>query len=379
MQQKKQKLIAAMIFISVLAIGFGITQRTADAQSKAQTPVPQFIRKGEQIQVPEGSSMRSQILVKAIEAQQLPHILAVPASVEADPARTVNVLPPVTGRVVELKINLGDYVKKGQALVVLASADFAQANTDLNKSRDALQLSKRAVERARGVFETGGSPLKDVEQAQSNNIQAREELQRAEARVKAIAGAANSNNKTHHLTLTAPASGFITTLSTAQGSFANDPNASLMTISNLERVWITASVPETAAGFVNNGQNVDVTLSAYLGETFSGTVSFVSAVLDPETRTNKVRISFDNPQGRFKPNMFAKVFFSIPQTRQIIVENSALLMNNDSVTVFVESEPWTFTRRSIELGNEEGKEVRVRKGLNPGERIIVKGGVLLND
>ncbi len=379
MWQTKKNAIVGMILIIILAIAFGVTQRMADAQNKAQAPVPQFIRKGEQIVIPEGSTMRSQILVKPIGVQELPHILAVPASVEADPARTVNVLPPLTGRVVELKVNLGDYVKKGQALAILASADFAQANTDLNKSRDALQLSKRVVDRARGVFEAGGSPQKDVEQAQSTYIQALEEVQRAEARMKALVGSAKGSSKTHHLTLTAPMAGYVTVLSTAQGSFVNDPNAPLMTLANLDSVWITASVPETSAGFVNNGQSVDVTLPAYAGETFSGTVSFVSAVLDPETRTNKVRIAFNNPKGRFKPNMFARAFFSIPQARQIVVENSALLMNNDSITVFVESEPWTFTRRSIELGNEEGKEVRVIKGLNPGDRIIVKGGVLLND
>jgi cobalt-zinc-cadmium efflux system membrane fusion protein len=379
MGRSKPKVIAGLILAGILAIAFGVAQLLADTQSTAQVPVPQFIRKGEQIVVPEGSPLRSQILVKAVELQELPHILGVPATVEADPARTVNVLPPVTGSVVELKINLGDYVTKGQRLAVLASADFAQADTDLNKSRDALQLSKRALDRARGVFDAGGSPMKDLEQAQSNYIQALEEVQRAEARVKALAGSAKGNAKAHHLTLSAPMSGYVTALSTAQGSFVNDPNAPLMTIANLDSVWITAAVPETSAGFVTAGQRVEVSLPAYAGESFSGTVSFVSAVLDSETRTNKVRITFDNPQVRFKPNMFAKAFFSIPQSAQIVVENSALLMNNDSVTVFVETAPWTFIRRSIELGNEEGREVRIRNGLKSGERIIVKGGVLLND
>jgi cobalt-zinc-cadmium efflux system membrane fusion protein len=385
--QQKQTVITVGALIMLLGTGFGFAQWVSDSHGAAQTSEsndlqksePIFIRKGEQIVVPEHSPMRSQLVVQVVDAHEMPRALVVPANVEADPSRTANILPPVTGKVAELKVHLGDYVTRGQALVVLASGDFSQAYADVNKSRDALQLGKRALDRARGVFDAGGSASKDVEQAESNYTQALDEYQRAEERIKAIGGTARIDNKTSLLTLTAPMSGYVTALSTAPGAFVNDATASIMTIANLDSIWFTAFVPENSVSFVTKGQKVGITLPAYPGEVFNGTVAFVSAVLEPDTRSDKVRITFENKNGKFKPNMFANASFMIPQVRQTSVPNSALLMNNDSTTVFVEVAPWTFVRRTIELGYEEGNNTLIREGLNPGDRLIVKGGVLLND
>ncbi len=356
-----------------LAMDHGVAQ-------SAEVSVPAsvgLIRKGDQIIVPERSPIRSQINVQAATVRATPRFLMVPASVEADPARTASILPPVTGKVVELKVRLGDHVKKGQELAVLASGDFAQAASDLDKARDVLQLSKRAIERARQVLDAGGGASKDVEQAESNYTQANEEFRRAEARIKAIGGSATGGSQM--LVLNSPMSGDVTALSAAPGTYANDPSAPLMTVANLDSIWFTANVPENSLAFVAKGQTVAVTLPAYPGEIFTGTVSFVSAVLDPDTRSSKVRIAFDNRDGRFKPNMFASANFTIPEAAQISVPGSALLMNNDHTTIFVEVAPWTFERRSVEIGFDEGERVHIVQGLTPGQRIIVKGAVLLND
>ena len=92
-----------------------------------------------------------------------------------------------------------------------------------------------------------------------------------------------------------------------------------------------------------------------------------------------VRMIFDNPDGHLIPNMYADVSFQVPQPPAVLVPQSALLMNNDSTTVFVETAPWTFTRRTVDLSYDEGSQVRVVSGLKAGDRVIVKGGVLIND
>ena len=117
-----------------------------------------------------------------------------------------------------------------------------------------------------------------------------------------------------------------------------------MTIANLDSVWVTANVPEIDIANIAKGQSVNVSFAAYPGQVFHGTVAFVSDVVEPDTRRNKVRIAFSNPGGKFKPNMFAKVSFNIPQKSAVFVPNSALLMDNDSTVVFVETAPWTFIK-----------------------------------
>ncbi|MFS2051597.1 efflux RND transporter periplasmic adaptor subunit [Variovorax sp. CT11-76] len=159
----------------------------------------------------------------------------------------------------------------------------------------------------------------------------------------------------------------------------NDTNAALMTVSNLERVWVGVGVPENLLGQVAAGQKATVTLASQPWRHFAGTVGFVGTLLDADTRRARARIAFDNADGSFRPNMFATAQIELPQAAQPQVPSSALLMNNDSVSVFVEVQPWTFERRPVELGREDGERVRIRGGLAAGERVVVQGGVLLND
>jgi len=327
------------------------------------------------LQVPEKSPLRKELVVQAVEMRATPHAMVFPATVEADPARTANVLPALTGRVIELKVGLGDRVSRGQLLAVVDSGDLAQADADVVKARDALDLAKKGVDRANGVQKAGGNAVKDLEAAQSSYNQALAEFNRAQTRLAAVGGTGPART----MNVVAPVSGYVTALSVSPGMFVNDPTAAMMTISNLDMVWITANVPESDVGLVAKGQPVDAILSAYPDQAFHGSVSFVSPLLQADTRRDLVRIAVANADGRLKPNMFANASFNIPQPAQVFVPESALLMNNDSITVFVEVSPWTFERRTVELSYDETAGARVVRGLKAGDRVIVKGGVLLND
>ncbi|MGN8077709.1 efflux RND transporter periplasmic adaptor subunit [Variovorax sp. 22077] len=352
------------------------------ATTVAAAPAPMLVRQGNRLSVPAGSPLRDRLLVATVGQDTLPHEVSLPATVEANPASTVNILPPLTGRLLELKVRLGDTVRRGQVLATMSSPDLAQAVADAQKARDALDLAQRALVRARGVNEAGSNAAKDVEAAHSAVAQQTAELRRSEARLRSL-GADGSGTQAGQagqvLKIVAPASGTVTALNAAAGSNLNDANAALMTVSNLDSVWVTVNVPESVVGTVAPGQNVVVTLAAYPGRSFSGKVAFVSAVLDADTRRARARIVFANPEGIFKPNMYATAVLGVPQGAQPQVPASALLMNNDSVSVFVEAEPWTFVRRTVELGREDGDKVRIRSGLAAGERVVVRGGVLLND
>ncbi|GAB2580236.1 efflux RND transporter periplasmic adaptor subunit [Dyella jejuensis] len=330
------------------------------------------------LRVPEGSPLRNELVVQAVQMHQAPHSMTFPASIEADPARTATILPPLTGKVVALKVGLGDHVTRGQVLALIDSGDFAQAYADVEKARDALDLSNKALARARGVQAAGGAAVKDLESAQSGYRQALAEFNRAQARLVSLGGTSGPQ-AAPWMQVTAPSSGYVTALSIAPGAYVNDASAAMMTISNLDTVWITASVPESDAGMIGKGQQVDATLAAYPDQLFHGVVSFVSPVLQPDTRRDLVRIAIANLDGKLKPNMFANARFDIPQPAQVFVPESALLMNNDSTSVFVEISPWTFERRTVEPGYDETQGTRILHGLRPGDRVIVKGGVLLND
>lgn len=343
-----------------------------------EEPAPGLIRAQGEVTVPPDSPYRKRIEVAPVAAEAIRRIRAFPAVVEADPARTVNVLPPLGGRVTELKVQLGETVSAGQTLVAIESGDLAQAQSDLDKAKASVQLTQKALDRSRELAKIGGAPIKDLESAQNDNTQAIAEQRRAEIRLATIAGKGEIAGE-RRLVIHAPISGTITALSTAAGAYINDPTQALMTISNLEAVYVTANVPENDLGLIHAGEDVEFSLVAYPGRNFHGKVTSISGILEPDTRRNKVRILFANGESLLKPNMFAVVNVLPQPVETLLLPTSALLMNNDNTTVFVETKPWTFVRRTVVPSSDVEGRVVIEQGLSAGERVVVRGGVLLND
>ncbi len=343
------------------------------------TPPAPFTKVGDRIVVPETSRLRTLLGVEPAATKDVARELVLPAIVEADPARTVNVMPSVTGLVIDLMAQLGGRVTKGQQLAIIDSSDLAQALSDDEKARSALKLTKQSLDRLMVLEKTSAISIKDREQAQSDYAQAVSELERADARLRAIGAPLDAKANTRLLSVKSPISGSVISLQVAPGAYLNDATAAMMTIANLDTVWVTANVPEKDLSFVYPGQTVKVSVTSYPNRAFAGKVLFVSDVVEPDTRRDKVRIEFPNPDKALKPNMFATVTFVAPPVTQITVPNSALLMTNDTTSVFVEVENWAFERRNVEIAYQEGTATAVKSGLSPGDRIVVKGAVRLND
>jgi membrane fusion protein, heavy metal efflux system len=350
----------------------------ASIAAGAEVPVV-LTRVGDRIVVPPNSPLRTRLVVEEPTMKEVSRTLVLPAVVEADPTRTVKVLPPVAGRVIDLKVQLGARVVEGQELAVIDSSDLAQAFADEEKARSTVKLTKQTLDRLIVLEKASAISVKDREQAQSDHAQAQSELERAQSRLRAIGVPVDQKERSRLLSLKAPITGSVIDLQVAPGAFLNDPTAGIMTLANLDTVWVTANVPEKDISFVFTGQTVNVAFASYPDKVFSGKVLFVSDVIEPDTRRNKVRIAFDNSDKALKPNMFASARFVAPSIMRIMVPNSALLMTNDRTSVFVEVASWAFERRDVEIAYQEGAAVAIKSGLQPGERVVVKGGVRLND
>jgi cobalt-zinc-cadmium efflux system membrane fusion protein len=354
---------------------FGRAQSAPAAVEKVQL----LIRSGQRVTVPEGSPLRAKLAIQPVVEQDIKRSLVLPAVVEADPGRLIKVLPPLAGRVTQLKVQLGERVAADQPLVVIDSPDLAAAYADHDRAKVLLSLALKSRDRQRSLVKIGGAADKDLLQAETDYVTAEVELKRAEARLKQIGVEAETTSKSRTVTVIAPMAGSVIDLAVAPGAYWNDATAALMTVADLRTVWVTASVPEKDTALVAKGQAVDVTFPAYPSETFQGEVLFVSDVLDPDTRRTKVRIAFDNPGTRLKPGMFANVMFYTPLQRVPVVPTTALVLKEDTNQVFVEVEPWTFEARTVEPSFQQGEQVVLKSGLNAGERIVTRGGVLLGD
>jgi len=386
-------LLALILFGAGLASGAYLlagrpsgNPRTALA-AVSESP-PSRTRDGERIAIPDGSPLRAKLTIDVVGEKEIERKLVLPAVVEADPGRLLKVAPPLSGRITQLKVQLGERVDLGQPLVILDSTDLGTAYADHDRAKAVLALARKNRDRMRDLTKIGGAALKDQQQAETDFITAEVELQRAEARLRQIgikadmaevAETAETRDKSRTVTVSAPMSGSIIDLAAAPGAYWNDPTAALMTIADLSTVWVTANVPEKDTALVAKGQPVEVVFPAYPSAVLKGEVLFVSDVLDSDTRRTKVRISFRNPGMRLKPNMFANVTFFTPKETMPVVPTTALILKNDGDRVFVEVAPWTFEPRAVEISSQQGKDALVKTGVKAGERVVVKGGVLLND
>ena len=354
------------------------TGSTAQSIGDAPAPAGGVVRNGDTASIPEGSPLRKSLMVAAVQGERVERPIVVPGVIEADAARLVKIAPPVSGRIIELQKLLGDSVNKGDALLVIDSSDLAQAYGDAAKARAALALAQRNLQRQSELAQAEITARKDLEQAESDYAQAKSDEQRTQARLAQLGTSLDGGNGRHY-TLHSPIAGRVIELNGARGAFWNDTNAPVMTVADLSTVWVAASVREKDVASVFVGQVAQITFDAYEGEVSVGKVRYVGEVLEPDTRTVKVRIALDNASRRYRPGMFAKVQFAGAAHDAIVVPATAVVQSGFDTRVFVETAPWVFQPRNVKTGAQLGERIEVIGGLQPGERIVIRDALLLND
>jgi cobalt-zinc-cadmium efflux system membrane fusion protein len=367
--------LGVLVAAALLTHGFGLLR----GSNKSDEGPAAMVHQGDKIVVPEGSALRARLSIAPASAEPVTPRLVLPGIVESDPARTAAVLTPLSGRLISLKVSLGERVVRGQVLAVIDSPDLGQAYDDDEKAGDSLRLTEKNLARQEEQNKLGAASDRDLDQARSDHTQAVAESKRTQARLAMLGVPGDAHAASHLLTVAAPVGGSITTLSVAAGNMINDPTQPMMTIADLSTVWVTALVAEKDIAAVAPNQEAEVSLAAYPDHPLHGKVLFVSDVIEPDSRRNKIRIAFSNKDNALKPNMFATVTLTGARQTQVVVPSSALLMNNDRTSVFVATAPWTFERRTVDLQMEEGSAVAIRSGVAAGEPVVVKGGILLND
>jgi cobalt-zinc-cadmium efflux system membrane fusion protein len=367
--------LGLLLLAILLTHGFGLLGGNGKGAAEPEL----MVRQGDKILVPEGSALRSRLSVMAVSLQLVSPKLLLPAVIESDPARTAAVLTPLGGRLIALKVALGDRVIRGQVLAVIDSPDLGQAYSDNDKAADSFHLTEKTLSRQQAQNKLGVASDRDLDQAKSDYAQSVAEYTRTQARLKVLGASAESKPSSRELSVTAPVSGSVTALSVAAGNMINDPTQPLMTIADLSTIWVTALVPEKDIAAVFKNQDAQVTVAAYPDQVRQGKVLFVSDVIEPDSRRAKIRIAFANGDYLLKPNMFATVVLAGRERSLIVLPSSALLMNNDRTSVFIATAPWTFERRNVDAQIEEGSSVAIRSGVSAGEQVLVKGGILLND
>jgi cobalt-zinc-cadmium efflux system membrane fusion protein len=307
-----------------------------------------------------------------VETRQVADELHMNGVVAPDVNRSVPVLSLVAGRTAEVFVRLGDDVKKGQVLLRINSPDLTQAFSDYQKFQADELLARKQLERSRGLLEKGAIAVKDMEAAQDADEKAKVDLRSAADRVRILGG--DPATPSTMLELRAPITGTIVEQNVVAGgavrSTDNSPN--LFIIANLSRVWVLCDVYEDALVRVHAGDIAEVSANALPGRIFHGRVGNVSRVLDPNTRTAKVRVELENPGGIFRSGMFVTALIRSKKSEpKPVLPASAIMRLHDKDWVFVPAGGKKFRRTEVHLGPmlKDGSQ-QIAAGLQTRDKVV---------
>jgi cobalt-zinc-cadmium efflux system membrane fusion protein len=309
-------------------------------------------------------------LTKAV-AHEAASELRATGAVTPDISRTVPVISIATGRVVEIKARLGDVVKKGQTLLLVQSSDIAGAYSDYQKAVADEKLSQTQLERAKLLYDKGVISQNDFQVAEDTDAKAKVDVKTSAEKLRVL-GSANLDQPSGTVEVRAPISGVITDqqVTNAAGvAGLGSPNP--FTISDLSYVWILCDVYENDLSAVHPGEKADIRLNAYPDKTFTGTISNIGPILDPNIRTSKVRIEVRNP-GLMRPGMFVTAtFHGRKKETKAAVPATAVLHLQDRDWVYIPAGDKTLRRVEVKGGDMlPGNMQVILSGVPVGQEVV---------
>jgi cobalt-zinc-cadmium efflux system membrane fusion protein len=381
---KKRLSLPLTLGLLVIALGCVSTScRQSRAASEAAGPQPP---PGE-VWLTPAQVREVKIQVETVGEQVVEDAILTSGTVALDDQRTGHVLSPVTGRVVKIFARLGAWVKKGEPLATIESPDIGSAVSDVHKAEADLIAAEHDLTRKKDLYEQRAASAADVETSEDNRRKAKAELERARQK-QSLLHAGNVDSVTQTYTLVSPIDGEVLLRNInpgieVQGQYSGGAAQELFTIGEVDRVWVLGDIYEIDLARVHVGTPAAVTVVAYPDKRFQGTVDWVSGSLDPNTRTAKVRCTFDNPDKLLRPLMYSTVSIAVDQKKALAIPRGALVRLGEYKVVFVQKGEAdghvSFERVPVDVDEREPSPwLEVKHGLDPGQRVVVSGVALLS-
>ena len=263
-----------------------------------------------------------------------------------------NIAPQQPLRIKEIKVDVGDHVKKGQLLVKLDNSTLVQAKAQLDNA-------KKEYERTNELYEFGGASKSEWDSR----------------RLQYEVAQTSYDNLVENTTLISPISGVVTARNYDKGDMYSGA-APVLVVAQIKPVKIMINVSEPYFGKVKKGMAVYITLDAYGEEVFKGSIARVYPTIDQTTHTFAVEVSIPNYNERVRPGMFARVTLPYAKRNRVVIPDQAVqkLLGSGDRYVFVYNPADSTVRYSkVELGRRLNDEFEVVSGVKSGEAVVVKG------
>jgi len=371
----------AVLVIALSAVACGRTRAASDPPGTTADVATQPATPGDHAIVLDPARLAG-IKVDAIAARDLPRSVTVAGKVQFDEDRVARILAPVPGQVVGIHAKVGDRVRKGEAVCSISSRDAAAAIAEHAESHKDLDLAQKTLTMTEDLFAHQAASRIALQQAQNDHAKAASRVARSDEELRVLGlpneeAIAAFNGR---LPIASPISGVVIERHVTEGQFVQADSTPMMTIADPSTVWVVGDVFERDLRFITGGATAQISAAAYPDERFAGRVDYISATIDPATRTAKVRVTVPNPGGRLKPEMFASLTLRLAEVEHVLtVPARALFVEDGRSFVYTAIDPGRFVRRAVDVGADEGTERRIVGGLKAGDRVVVDGALLLRE
>ncbi len=301
----------------------------------------------------------------------------VTARVATIESRTAPSFAPLDGRVIQLAVHVGDHAKQGDKLVLVRSGDLASMQRDLRAAQLSIRTKQALADRLKILVDARAASRNDLLVAESELSEANLSASAAGAKLSSLS--VKQEDETSYWVL-ATRSGTVVQLDAAPGKQVGpDKDKPIATVADLDEVLVVGDVPQKEAGSVSVGMEVLITVPGVAGqEAMKGRVEVVSDVLDSERQTVPIRIKVANIGHRLRPNEFVQASFAPPAADEVLkVATEAVVSDGAISVVFVEVTPGVLRRRPVKLGRQNRQQTEILAGLVAGERVVVRGALLL--
>jgi cobalt-zinc-cadmium efflux system membrane fusion protein len=324
----------------------------------------------------------SHVQIVAIEPTKLTRTLRLTGAVAYNAFKTTPVISQVGGPVSRILVVPGDHVRQGQSMLEVSSPDYSLLFATYLKADDTFRVADKNYDRAKDLYEHKAIAERDLLQAESDRNQAQADLNASQQGLK-ILGIKDPENlaksaSSAQIPVIAPMSGEVVERLVAPGQVIQAGQTQAFTISDMSTVWVLANLYQGDLAYVKTGDDVVVQTDAY-PDSFHGKISYVSAELDPNTRTLQARIVVDNPGEKLKRDMYCTVMVTAGVIQNAIsVPDAAVLRDDENQPfVYVTAGSNQFGRRAVEIGDSQNGQTQILKGLSVGDKVVGDGSLFL--
>jgi cobalt-zinc-cadmium efflux system membrane fusion protein len=324
----------------------------------------------------------SHVQVVTVQPARLTRTLRLTGAVAYNAFKTTPVITQVGGPVSRILVVPGQHVRPSEPMLEVTSPDYSQLLDTYLKSRDTFRVADKNYDRAQDLYQHHAIAERDLLQAESDRNQAQADLNASEQAMK-ILGIKNPEDlvkapSSAEIPVIAPIGGEVVERLVAPGQVMQAGQTQAFTISDMSTVWVLANVYQGDLAHVKIGDDVVVQTDAY-PESFHGRISYISAALDPSTRTLQARIVVDNPGEKLKKDMYctATVTAGAIQNAIAVPDASVLRDDENQPFVYVESGANQFGRRTVEIGQSQNGQTQILTGLSAGEKVVGDGSLFL--